>query len=109
MRGRHWSGGGRVGIISRSLSQSNTQRNTSGFMMSRLHLRRRKKHSTPLPWNPSSSRETNGRYLEEQPYILPKDHQEVQRLKFQHWMLYTHLHRHTFAPIQPKSVRRILD
>jgi SAM-dependent methyltransferase len=79
-------------------------------MMSRLHLRRRKKYSTPLPWNPSSSRETNRRrYLEEQPYILPKDDQEVQRLKFQHWMLYTHLHRHAFAPIQPKSVRRILD
>ena len=35
--------------------------------------------------------------------------QEVERLKFQHRMLYTHLHRHFFAPVQPASVRRLLD
>src|SRR5450432_2572343 len=80
------------------------------FVMSRLHLSRRKKRWVSLSWEPTSTPETNGRrYLKDQPYILPKDHQEIERVKFQHRMLYTHLHRHAFAPVQPASVRSILD
>jgi SAM-dependent methyltransferase len=80
------------------------------FVMSRLHLSRRKKRWVSLSWEPTSTPETNGRrYLKDQPYILPKDHQEIERVKFQHRMLYTHSHRHAFAPVQPASVRSILD
>lgn len=78
--------------------------------MSRLHLFHRKKVSASSSWEPSSLVVPDGRrYLKEQPYVLPKDHQETERIKFQHWMLYAHLHRHSFAPILPTSVRRILD
>jgi SAM-dependent methyltransferase len=78
--------------------------------MSRLHLFHRKKLSASSSWEPSSSLIPKGRrYLKEQPYVLPKDNQEVERVKFQHRMLYAHLHRHSFAPILPPSVRGILD
>src|ERR1035438_4419691 len=78
--------------------------------MSRLHLLHRKKLSASSSWEPTPTLATNSRrYLQEQPYVLPKDNQEVERLKFQHRMLYTHLHRHAFAPVQPTSVRHLLD
>jgi SAM-dependent methyltransferase len=74
----------------------------------RPHLFHHKK--PPAHWEPSSSVAPDGRrYLKEQPYILPKDHQEIERVKFQHRMLYTYLHRHVFAPVPPGSVRRLLD
>jgi SAM-dependent methyltransferase len=78
--------------------------------MSRLHLLHRKKRQVSLSWEPTPTPGTTSRrYLQDQPYILPKDNQEVERLKFQHRMLYTHLHRHSFAPVQPASVRCLLD
>ncbi|WP_069802531.1 class I SAM-dependent methyltransferase [Thermogemmatispora onikobensis] len=47
------------------------------------------------------------RYLQEQPYLLPKDLGEVNRLDFQHYMLRAALRGNYLAPIgQP---RRILD
>ncbi|WP_069802458.1 class I SAM-dependent methyltransferase [Thermogemmatispora onikobensis] len=47
------------------------------------------------------------RYLEEQPYLLPKDLQEVNRLDFQHYVLRAVLRRNYLAPIQ--EPRQILD
>ncbi|GER83860.1 hypothetical protein KTAU_24970 [Thermogemmatispora aurantia] len=47
------------------------------------------------------------RYLEEQPYLLPKDLQEVNRLDFQHYVLRAALRRNYLAPIQ--TPRQILD
>jgi SAM-dependent methyltransferase len=81
--------------------------------MSRLHLLRPKKPPVPSSWertpSPPTSLIDGRRYLKDQPYVLPKDNQEAERLKFQHRMLYTHLHRHAFAPILPAAARRILD
>jgi ubiquinone/menaquinone biosynthesis C-methylase UbiE len=78
--------------------------------MSRLHLFHRKKLPASSSWEPSSLVAPNGRrYLKEQPYVLPKDHQETERIKFQHRMLYAHLHRHLFAPVPPATVRHLLD
>src|SRR5579875_741118 len=47
------------------------------------------------------------RYLQEQPYLLPKDLGEVNRLDFQHYALRAALHGNYLAPIQ--QPRRILD
>ncbi|MBE3565289.1 MAG: class I SAM-dependent methyltransferase [Thermogemmatispora sp.] len=47
------------------------------------------------------------RYLQEQPYLLPKDLGEVNRLDFQHYILRAILHGNYLAPIQ--QPRRILD
>ncbi|GER85075.1 hypothetical protein KTAU_37110 [Thermogemmatispora aurantia] len=47
------------------------------------------------------------RYLQEQPYLLPKDLGEVNRLDFQHYVLRAILHGNYLAPIQ--QPRRILD
>lgn len=81
--------------------------------MSQLHLFRGKKHTASSSWErvPAPTRRSadGRRYLQDQPYVLPKDHQENERIRFQHWMLYTHLHRHFFAPVLPTSVRSILD
>jgi hypothetical protein len=45
--------------------------------MSRLHLLRRKKPPASPSWEPTPIPGTNGRrYLEDQPYALPKDNQE---------------------------------
>jgi len=75
-------------------------------------LQRKRKTTGSSTWErtPPSPLGTDGRRrLQEQPYALPKDHQEEERLKFQHRMLYAHLRRHSFAPLQPASVRHILD
>ncbi|WP_069802814.1 class I SAM-dependent methyltransferase [Thermogemmatispora onikobensis] len=47
------------------------------------------------------------RYLQEQPYLLPKDLGEVNRLDFQHYILRAALHGNYLAPIE--QPRRILD
>ncbi|MBX5459331.1 MAG: methyltransferase domain-containing protein [Thermogemmatispora sp.] len=47
------------------------------------------------------------RYLQEQPYLLPKDLGEVNRLDFQHYVLRAALRGNYLAPIQ--QPRRILD
>ncbi|MBE3565290.1 MAG: class I SAM-dependent methyltransferase [Thermogemmatispora sp.] len=47
------------------------------------------------------------RYLQEQPYLLPKDLGEANRLDFQHYVLRAILHGNYLAPIQ--QPRRILD
>ncbi|WP_052890810.1 class I SAM-dependent methyltransferase [Thermogemmatispora carboxidivorans] len=47
------------------------------------------------------------RYLQEQPYLLPKDLGEVNRLDFQHYILRAVLRGNYLAPIQ--QPRRILD
>ncbi|WP_141727649.1 class I SAM-dependent methyltransferase [Thermogemmatispora onikobensis] len=46
-------------------------------------------------------------YLDEQPYLLPKDLGEVNRLDFQHYILRAALHGNYLAPIE--QPRRILD
>ncbi|MBX5459330.1 MAG: methyltransferase domain-containing protein [Thermogemmatispora sp.] len=47
------------------------------------------------------------RYLQEQPYLLPKDLGEINRLDFQHYVLRAALRGNYLAPIQ--QPRRILD
>ncbi|WP_069802820.1 class I SAM-dependent methyltransferase [Thermogemmatispora onikobensis] len=47
------------------------------------------------------------RYLQEQPYLLPKDLGEVNRLDFQHYILRAALRGNYLAPLQ--QPRRILD
>ncbi|WP_052889240.1 class I SAM-dependent methyltransferase [Thermogemmatispora carboxidivorans] len=47
------------------------------------------------------------RYLQEQPYLLPKDLGEVNRLDFQHYVLRSLMRGNYLAPI--KQPRRILD
>uniref|UniRef100_UPI0035E45754 class I SAM-dependent methyltransferase n=1 Tax=Thermogemmatispora sp. TaxID=1968838 RepID=UPI0035E45754 len=47
------------------------------------------------------------RYLQEQPYLLPKDLGEVNRLDFQHYVLRAILRGNYLAPVQ--QPRRILD
>jgi SAM-dependent methyltransferase len=46
-------------------------------------------------------------YLEDQPYMLPKDLKEVNRLDFQHYVLRAILKSNYLAPI--RQPRRILD
>nr|BBH93673.1 hypothetical protein KTA_18720 [Thermogemmatispora argillosa] len=83
-------------------------------------FRRRAPRSTsgaPAPAQPSSGWQLgkvalprlhgSRRYLQEQPYLLPKDLGEVNRLDFQHYVLRSVLRGNYLAPIgQP---RRILD
>jgi SAM-dependent methyltransferase len=47
-------------------------------------------------------------YLEGTPYLLPKDAQEDERLRFQHYALYHAFGNHYLAPLQPDT-RTILD
>jgi SAM-dependent methyltransferase len=88
-------------------------RRKDSVAMSRLHLLRRKKLPAPSPWErtplPPTPLIDGRRYLKDQPYVLPKDNQEVERIKFQHRTLYAHLRRHAFAPVLPASVRHLLD
>ncbi|GER83778.1 hypothetical protein KTAU_24150 [Thermogemmatispora aurantia] len=79
-------------------------------------------HPQPLPDAPLPARPRSGtgemtlpsrvdagerRYLEEQPYLLPKDLKEVNRLDFQHYVLRAILRRNYLAPLQ--APRLILD
>src|SRR5579875_2722257 len=52
---------------------------------------------------------TQRRYLEDVPYLLPKDPLEDQRLNYQHHALYRTLSNHYLAPLSPESTRTILD
>jgi hypothetical protein len=52
---------------------------------------------------------TQRRYLEDVPYLLPKDPLEDQRLNYQHHALYRTLSNHYLAPLVPEQVRTILD
>ncbi|WP_376794685.1 class I SAM-dependent methyltransferase [Thermogemmatispora sp.] len=74
--------------------------------------------SRPLATNPSGHEVVRAepaqpssvaprRYLDTQPYLLPKDLGEVNRLDFQHYVMRSALHGNYLAPIQ--QPRRILD
>nr|BBH93671.1 hypothetical protein KTA_18700 [Thermogemmatispora argillosa] len=80
--------------------------------------RTRTTSGAPAPAQPSSSGWRLGevalprlhgsrRYLQEQPYLLPKDLGEVNRLDFQHYVLRAILRGNYLAPIE--QPRRILD
>ncbi|WP_376797328.1 class I SAM-dependent methyltransferase [Thermogemmatispora sp.] len=56
---------------------------------------------------PGRADEDTRRYLQEQPYLLPKDLKEVNRLDFQHYVLRAILKRNYLAPLQ--APRQILD
>ncbi|WP_176728805.1 class I SAM-dependent methyltransferase [Thermogemmatispora onikobensis] len=56
---------------------------------------------------PRLSEADERRYLDEQPYVLPKDLKEVSRLDFQHYVLRAILKRNYLAPI--RQPRHILD
>ncbi|RAQ94319.1 class I SAM-dependent methyltransferase [Thermogemmatispora tikiterensis] len=58
---------------------------------------------------PSRADAEERRYLEEQPYLLPKDLKEVNRLDFQHYILRAILRRNYLAPLQEQATRQILD
>ncbi len=47
--------------------------------------------------------------LADDPYVLPKDMSEVNRLDFQHFMLRYALRGNYVAPLQPRQVRSIID
>ena len=49
------------------------------------------------------------RVLADDPYVLPKDMSEVNRLDFQHFMLRYALRGNYVAPLQPQQVHDILD
>nr|BBH93668.1 hypothetical protein KTA_18670 [Thermogemmatispora argillosa] len=83
-------------------------------------FRRRTRSTSPTatPAQPSSSGWRPGevvlprlhgsrRYLQEQPYLLPKDLGEINRLDFQHYVLRAALRGNYLAPIE--QPRRILD
>ncbi|WP_069802810.1 class I SAM-dependent methyltransferase [Thermogemmatispora onikobensis] len=78
-------------------------------------FRRRSRNTTPaqsssgwLPGEVALPRlQGSRRYLQEQPYLLPKDLGEVNRLDFQHYILRAALHGNYLAPLQ--QPRRILD
>nr|BBH93663.1 hypothetical protein KTA_18620 [Thermogemmatispora argillosa] len=80
--------------------------------------RARTTSGAPAPAQPSSSGWRPGevalprlhgsrRYLQEQPYLLPKDLGEINRLDFQHYALRAALRGNYLAPIE--QPRRILD
>ncbi len=48
-------------------------------------------------------------YLDDVPYLLPKDSLEDQRLNYQHHALYRTLSNHSLAPLSSERVRTILD
>jgi ubiquinone/menaquinone biosynthesis C-methylase UbiE len=56
---------------------------------------------------PGRADEDTRRYLQEQPYLLPKDLKEVNRLDFQHYVLRAILKNNYLAPLQ--APRQILD
>jgi ubiquinone/menaquinone biosynthesis C-methylase UbiE len=56
---------------------------------------------------PLSARQRH--YLEDVPYLLPKDPLEDQRLNYQHHALYRTLSNHYLAPLSPESTRTMLD
>ena len=51
--------------------------------------------------------ESQRSYLSDAPYLLPKDHEEDERLNFQHHALYRTIGNHYLAPLS--TVKTILD
>lgn len=51
----------------------------------------------------------NRTYLQDVPYLLPKDAQEDQRLHFQHHVLYKTISNHYLAPLSPATATAMLD
>lgn len=61
------------------------------------------------PQKPTTSPDTERRtYLPDAPYLLPKDAQEDERLRFQHYALHHAFGNHYLAPLNPET-RTILD
>ncbi|WP_376797125.1 class I SAM-dependent methyltransferase [Thermogemmatispora sp.] len=56
---------------------------------------------------PPSARQRH--YLDDVPYLLPKDPLEDQRLNYQHHALYRTLSNHYLAPLSPERLCTILD
>ncbi len=76
-------------------------------------LFRRHKAKQPLEaWKrqqPAAPPEAGQRtYLDDAPYLLPKDAQEDERLRFQHYALHRAFGNHYLAPLSPET-RTILD
>ena len=75
---------------------------------------RRKRSQTPAAATPLASvsqyRTHDGRlFLADDPYPLPKDFAEVNRLDFQHYMLRYALPGNYLAPIIPQQIQDVLD
>ena len=74
-------------------------------------FRRRKTNPPPQPWArmtqapPAAEQRT---YLADAPYLLPKDAQEDERLRFQHYALHHAFGNHYLAPLSSET-RTILD
>jgi SAM-dependent methyltransferase len=75
-------------------------------------FRRRKTTKTAEEWirrQPTITPEAEQRtYLHDAPYLLPKDAQEDERLRFQHYALHHAFGNHYLAPLSPET-RTILD
>lgn len=77
----------------------------------RWRSRRTKTSTPPQPWTatPAASPTIEQRaYLDDTPYLLPKDAQEDERLRFQHYALHHAFGNHYLAPISPDA-RAMLD
>jgi SAM-dependent methyltransferase len=79
------------------------------FILSWFFRRRRKSFEKGEPQQPNTQAESEQRtYLDEVPYLLPKDALEDERLRFQHYALYHAFGNHYLAPISPET-RTMLD
>jgi SAM-dependent methyltransferase len=72
-----------------------------------LFGRKKKPHVPPVAWEPdpapapTATVDSEGRrHLENAPYLLPKDEQEIHRLDYQHYILRQVLKGNTFAPVE---------
>jgi SAM-dependent methyltransferase len=77
----------------------------------RWRSRRTKTSTPPQLWTatPAASPTIERRaYLDDTPYLLPKDAQEDERLRFQHYALHHAFGNHYLAPISPDA-RAMLD
>jgi len=79
-----------------------------------LWFLRRKKKKQFDPWEKTAAAsmdqqaQDTRRYLEDSPYLLPKDEEEDSRINLQHHALYNAIGNHYIAPISP-TLRTILD
>ncbi|HKD74175.1 MAG TPA: class I SAM-dependent methyltransferase, partial [Ktedonobacterales bacterium] len=74
----------------------------------------RRKRAQSQPSDPQGERPRfflirGRRVLADDPYVLPKDMSEVNRLDFQHFMLRYTLRGNYVAPLQPRLIRNIID
>jgi hypothetical protein len=72
-----------------------------------LFSRKKKKPFPPVTWEktlspvPKARMDSEGRrHLEDAPYLLPKDEQEIHRLDYQHYILRQVLRGNTYAPVE---------